>query len=304
MGFALSLSLPLRLGVVGLSEGNGHPYSWSAIFNGYDPTVMENCGFPVIPRYLERQKWPADTISSGQVTHVWTQDVSRSTHIAKACYIDHVVDSFTDMIGEVDGILLARDDAKMHYDFCAPFLRAGLPVYVDKPLSLSLSDAERIYGLVKYPGQLFSCSALRFAQELQLTDERRSQLGTIKGISCITPKYWDTYSVHLVEPLMNMLSPTDHVVDSWVRRDRNFTCLVLIWESGIKTTITTMGDVSVPISFRVMGDKGWCDLTFNDTFTAFRVALQKFIDGVLHRQDYIPRQFTLDVVDIIERGRA
>lgn len=26
----------IRLGMVGMTEGNGHPYSWSAIFNGYD----------------------------------------------------------------------------------------------------------------------------------------------------------------------------------------------------------------------------------------------------------------------------
>ena len=25
----------LKLGVVGLSEGNGHPYSWSAIFKSF-----------------------------------------------------------------------------------------------------------------------------------------------------------------------------------------------------------------------------------------------------------------------------
>ena len=33
--------MTLKLGVIGLSEGNGHPYSWSAIFNGYDSVEME-----------------------------------------------------------------------------------------------------------------------------------------------------------------------------------------------------------------------------------------------------------------------
>ena len=45
----------LKIGILGFTEGNGHPYSWSAMFNGYDPEVMEECGFPVIPRYLEKQ---------------------------------------------------------------------------------------------------------------------------------------------------------------------------------------------------------------------------------------------------------
>ena len=33
----------LRVGILGLSEGNGHPYSWSAIFNGFDKT--KECPF-------------------------------------------------------------------------------------------------------------------------------------------------------------------------------------------------------------------------------------------------------------------
>ena len=31
----------LKLGVIGMSEGNGHPYSWSAIFNGFDREEMK-----------------------------------------------------------------------------------------------------------------------------------------------------------------------------------------------------------------------------------------------------------------------
>ena len=65
---------PLKLGVIGLSPGNGHPYSWSAIFNGYNPAEMENCGFPVIPRYLELKQFPKDAIAEAAVTHVWAQD--------------------------------------------------------------------------------------------------------------------------------------------------------------------------------------------------------------------------------------
>ena len=41
----------LRLGIIGISEGNGHPYSWSAIFNGYNHEYAQDCPFPVIPDY-------------------------------------------------------------------------------------------------------------------------------------------------------------------------------------------------------------------------------------------------------------
>lgn len=35
----------LRLAMLGMIEGNGHPYSWSAIVNGYDPAEMEMCPY-------------------------------------------------------------------------------------------------------------------------------------------------------------------------------------------------------------------------------------------------------------------
>jgi hypothetical protein len=43
----------IRLGVIGMTEGNGHPYSWSAILNGYDRARMT--------ADLEQfQRWVAD----------------------------------------------------------------------------------------------------------------------------------------------------------------------------------------------------------------------------------------------------
>ena len=32
----------IRLAMLGMVDGNGHPYLWSAIFNGYDPDEMAN----------------------------------------------------------------------------------------------------------------------------------------------------------------------------------------------------------------------------------------------------------------------
>ena len=47
---------PLRIAMLGMVDGNGHPYSWSAIINGrFDRAKMEACGFPVIPEYLGAQ---------------------------------------------------------------------------------------------------------------------------------------------------------------------------------------------------------------------------------------------------------
>ena len=39
----------IKLAMLGMVDGNGHPYSWSAIFNGYDPEEMAECPYATIP---------------------------------------------------------------------------------------------------------------------------------------------------------------------------------------------------------------------------------------------------------------
>src|SRR3990172_8944646 len=104
--------MAFKLGVIGMSPGNGHPYSWSAIFNGFDKKKMSKCPFPVIPQYLGEQDPETMCIEDAKVTHVWTHDRKVSEDIAGASLIPHVVDEMSDMIGEVDGVLLARDDGE------------------------------------------------------------------------------------------------------------------------------------------------------------------------------------------------
>ncbi len=295
---------PLRLGMIGLSPGNGHPYSWSAVFNGYEPAVMEHCGVPVIPRYLEQQSFPEDAIAEARVTHVWAQDGEIARHVASAARIGHVVTDWRDLIGAVDGILLARDDAESHLEFASPFLEAGLPIYVDKPLALSTREAQQLIDRQQYPGQLYSCSALRYAKEFCLDDAARASIGTIRQIHATVPKDWDKYAVHVIEPLLLLTPDRGPVVrcQRWQSGDAN--TLQIEFENGIAAQISTLGSSAAPLALRVIGETGWRDLVFKDTFHAFRSALHEFVQGALHRDVRIAPQFMLEVVNVIELGRG
>ena len=125
----------LKLGIIGLSEGNGHPYSWSAIFNGYDSKYMKDCPYPVIPEYLSKQNFPKDQIKNAQVTHIWTQDPKISEHIEKDSKIPFIVNNYLDLIDKVDAVLLARDDPENHYKMSKPFIENGIDRAVSDPLT-------------------------------------------------------------------------------------------------------------------------------------------------------------------------
>ena len=296
--------MTLRLGVLGMSPGNGHPYSWSAICNGYDSREMVNCGFPAIPEYLAQRRWPDDRLPDVQVTHVWAQDRDDAAHIARAALIDHVVATPEEMIGKIDGLLLARDDAKNHFQLAAPFLKAGLPVYIDKPLALSETDFDLLHGLETRPGQIFSCSALRFSQELRLDASTAEKIGEIRLVQAMTPKYWSTYAMHLIDPLLMMLGHEqrpERLFAGQVGPDGRI--LGLRYKEGPDVHLMATGaQVPSPLEIRVVGARDEVTLRFSDSFGAFKAALAEFVAGVHEGHSRTSKDFNRRAVQIIEMG--
>lgn len=279
----------MKLGVIGLSEGNGHPYSWSAIFNGYNEEFMKNCPFPAIPEYLSKQNFPQDCIQNAEVTHVWTQDKKLSEHIANSANIEHIADNYTDLTGKVDAILLARDDAENHYETALPFIKAGLPIYIDKPLALDIKTANKIFSMQKYKGQVFSCSALRYAKEFQ-------DVSVNKLLIAETPKSWDKYAVHIIEPSLKIAGvKADKIAE--FKKDGN--TLKIKWESGLNTLFTATNKSSGSIIINTDGK----DIIFKNTFQAFKSTLQEFIISIETQTEAIEISETLKITDIIEKGR-
>jgi predicted dehydrogenase len=293
----------LRLGILGMSEGNGHPYSWSAIFNGYDEAAMATCPFPVIPAYLKRQTFPADRIAGALVTHVWTQSREVSQHIAAAAKIPHVVDDRRDMLAQVDAVLLARDDAESHYDIAGPFLDAGLPIYIDKPVALTIADARKLYDRQKVPGQIFTCTALAYASEFQLTLAEIEGLGALRYVEAVTVKDWDRYAIHVLEPLCNLLSQQGGVASARPTGG-NVRHLDISWTSGLTGRVTALGTHRGPIAIRLYGQNDHRNMTFRDAFTAFRNALSHFVEIVRGDRETQNPGTVLDVIRLVEAGRA
>lgn len=104
----------VKLAMVGMVEGNGHPYSWSAIINGYNPAKMADCPYPVIPEYLGEQPRDEISIAGAEVTHIWADKKRDAEDVAEATYIDNVVNNPEDVIGEVDGVIIPTDNGDNH----------------------------------------------------------------------------------------------------------------------------------------------------------------------------------------------
>lgn len=289
----------IRLGIIGMSPGNGHPYSWSAICNGYNKEEMSTCPFPVIPEYLEQQFWPDAQLQSARVTHIWTQDEKLSKEIAAASLIPNVAINMRDMIGEVDAILLARDDSENHERFATPFLNAGLPIFIDKPLSTTIAQAENLLGRQKFPNQIFSCSALRYSDAFIPSN---IDLADVKSIHAKIPKFWNTYAVHLIEPVVANFGLRGAL--SEVKRNRLSrpgTSVTAYWQNLVATfeTSDSLGG-TFEISF---SDGDHVEVKKNiDSFAAFKTAIEQFLVGITTNEIMIPREETLEIIQIIQSG--
>ena len=105
----------IKLGIIGMTEGNGHPYSWSAIFNRYDVDAMtKECPFPGIPEYLNKEDYNAMGIPGARVAMVFCDKRSDAEHVARLSLIPGVAAKPEDMIGRVDAVIIATDIGSEH----------------------------------------------------------------------------------------------------------------------------------------------------------------------------------------------
>lgn len=287
----------LKLGMVGLSEGNGHPYSWAAIINGYDLGAMDSCPFPVIPQYLGARPASDFGIDDARVTHIWTQDDAISRDVARASKIEKVVPNLEDMIGEIDALLLARDDGQNHLAMAAPFLDKGVPVFIDKPLTDNAQDLEAFRGRYNAGQPIVSTSCFRYCMELlTLAEEKYTHA------SAVTPKYWRTYGIHILEGIRAVMGGGFKSV-----RDvgtGNKVQAQLLWHDGRTAQLEVMTGMSSPIAFNFYGADKWVRVDSFDTFSMFKAQLADFIGFVQTGVQPFPPEETLEMVSVIVAAQA
>lgn len=291
----------LKVGLIGFSSGNGHPYSWSAIINGFDKKEMKKTGYPIILTYLENNSERIG-IKDVSVTHVWTQEYNESRKIAKASLIENIVSNPLDMLDKVDAILLARDDAENHLSLSKPFIRHGLPIYIDKPLAYSIKEANKLFHLQKYPGQIFSCSAFIFAKELhEYIDSQNSSTG-IKAVYAYAPKDWKKYSIHLIDPLLKILPQDAYPVKSQSWNNGISSHLIVEFMGGITACLNTSGLKENKFKIIIQENNRFFDITFNDTFYAFKQALTNFFSGIQNQKILTTQANILKAIKLVEMG--
>jgi predicted dehydrogenase len=292
-------NLVKTFGIIGLSEGNGHPFSYSSIINGYSAEGLAASGWPGIYEYVRRRHASEFGLEGWTVSHAWTQDPEATQQLCAACRIPHAVGDYREFLNKVDAVIIARDDYETHFEMARPFLEAGLPVFVDKPLSLEISEL-RAFKPYLEKGQLMSCSGMRYAREL---DESRADLGAYGQLKLIRGAIvlsWEKYGVHLLEAILALtpavpvsvrMLPVEHA-SAMVRLD-----------DGVLLQIDALGECARTFHIELFGSKRTSAFDITDNFTMFRRMLWQFAESIRTGRPAIPPGRTIEIMQVLIAGR-
>ena len=297
----MSTGNEIRLAMLGMIEGNGHPYSWSAIVNGYDPAEMAKCPYAGIPVYLGKQPLESVRIPGARVTHIWTDNADEAPLVAKASLIANVVSNPEDIIGHVDAVVVATDDGNDHVRRARPFIEVGLPVFIDKPMATNLEDLRRFVKWQREGKVLLSTSGMRYAPEMKLSEAQRDHLGDLRWITSFTCKTWERYGIHALEAVYPLLGPG--FVSAQTQHQSGSDIVHLRHQSGAQITLAAIHDAYGSFGgVHLFGTKGDLALKLTDTYSAFRAQLVAFIDMLRTGQPPFDFAQTVELMAIIIAG--
>lgn len=291
----------IRLAMLGMIEGNGHPYSWSAIVNGYDPVAMAACPYAAIPVYLGREPLEAVRIPGARVTHLWTDQPEEALPVAKASLIEHIVSSPEEVIGHVDAAIISTDDGDNHVTRARPFVEAGLPVFVDKPMATNLPDLRQFVRWHEQGKIILSTSGMRYAPEMRQAASHLAELGELRWITSFTCKTWERYGIHALEAVYPLLGPG--FISARTLHQQGSDVVHLTHTSGTQVTLGAIHDAYGSFgAVHLYGTKGQLPLRLADTYPAFRGQLLAFIDMLRTGVRPVPFEQTVELMAILIAG--
>ena len=165
-----------------------------------------------------------------------------------------LVDSMDALLDACDVVLLETIDGGPHLEQALPVLKAGKPVFIDKPLSASLEGAKAIVAAAeKHKTPFFSSSSLRFDENVQKM--AGGSIGRVTGADVYTPAELEPshldmawYALHGLEMLYAVLGrgctsvirlyqdAADIIVGTWADGRMGTVRGVRKWPAGIAGT--------------------------------------------------------------------
>jgi predicted dehydrogenase len=211
---------PLRAGIIGLDTS--HAPAFTELLNGPE-AKGDIAGVRIVAAYPGGSP---DIPASADRVEGYTKKLAEMGV--------EIVPSIEALLAKVDVVLLESVDGRPHLRQAIPVLRAGKPLFVDKPVAGTLADAVALFEVArKQKVPCFSSSSLRFSKGI-LAMHNDEKVGKVVGCEARGPcsleahhpdLFW--YGIHGVETLFTIMGTgcvavsrvqtegTDFVVGRW-----------------------------------------------------------------------------------------
>ncbi len=227
----------LKIGIVG--SDNSHAFAYSKLAN-VDRIAGDQC----------------------RVVAIWGQEPARTQEVAQQGQIATIVDHPEALLDLVDLALVVDRHGDLHAEHAVPFLERGIPVYVDKPLAISLEDCERMMASARRSGALLtSFSALRFAPTTEALADDVKSVGKIKAAHLAGPCDFESqyggpffYATHVAEIALRLIG--EDVETLFAHCCGKTVAVQVTWKNGALATFTYLGDAAYHFHATLFGAEG------------------------------------------------
>lgn len=271
----------IRIGIVG--SDNSHAIAFSKLCN--------------VPGNIPR-------VEGAQVVAVFGEEEERTKEVAQEGNIPKIVEKPEDMIGEIDAALVVFRHGGKHRQYAEPFLKAGIPTFVDKPLAVSSSDAKAMLELADSNGTpLTSFSTLRYAGDMLSFKQEAGELeitsAVFSGPADRESEYGGLpfYGVHIAEMMQALYGPGVRSVSA-TQHEKNIVA-TLHYEGGQMGTLNFLGDASYVFHMLAFGKKGWIGRAL-DASTCYRDGLEVVLEMVRSGKRPLSNAALMEPVRVLE----
>lgn len=280
----------VKLGLVG-GVDIFHGIAFSALCNEIDPDAWAEANYwnPNVP-----------PLENARITAIWDPKpgvAKRRAGLMKG--VEFLPERMEDMIGQVDGVLIADDITQRHQKRVFPFIEAGVPTFCDKPLSRDPKEAEEIVKLARVTGCRFmSSSALRFARELHDARPQLEAIGDILTAHAIGPNELIFYGIHPCELAHTVFGPgAESVVNVGDKSGRNV--VRVRWSDGRILVLQVCMGMGYGFEATFYGTKGRCRVEVSDAAYFYQNMLRAFVRLIETGEEAVPPEHTLEIIRIL-----
>ena len=291
-----------RIGIIGESKGNGHPYSWSAIINGFNKNLLHTVPFELIKQYLSKINGDLKKNKNVKITKIYCENLKYAQSVAKFANIKKVESNLRDFGQDIDAIIIAKDDYQNHYSLLKKLVNFKIPILIDKPIATDQITLKRILKLKKTSNHFYTGSGLTFSKEIE---KMPKDFKNIQEIRALSNGPWDRYSVHLINILENYFKINGYDFHKYkeiktIKKDK-----LTIEYSSLNLSLNLNLNNFLGVRFKFIFKNGTTKfIYFKNTYFAFKNFLDCFIKQVQTGKNFFKDEDILKTVKLIELGKS